>query len=84
MLCNHCEKVGYCSTYYTLCTMSKDFDIKDCRNYDEASEYKYRLIARNDKLMRAIYDYFTNNLDLPKEMDDEKIKECIKTALLTM
>lgn len=84
MLCYHCEKAGQCSIYQALDVMSKDFNIKDCRDYNQTSAYKYRLIAQNDDLMALIYDYFTDSLVLSRPMTDEEIRRIIKTALLNM
>ena len=84
MLCYSCEKIRECSIFQALCAMSKDFDIKDCRNYEKTSIDKYKLIAQNDSLMRFFYDYFTDDLHLPVPVDDEEIRKVIKQELLNM
>lgn len=84
MLCYSCEKVKSCHTFQTLYAMSKDFEIKDCRDYDAVSTDKYKLISQNDDLMMLLYDYFTDNLKLPYEISDEEIRKRIKEALLEM
>lgn len=83
MLCYSCEKVTSCPTFQTLYEMSKDFEIKDCRDY-KSSTYKYKLIAQDDELMRFFYDYFTDNLDSLVHIDDEEIRRVIKQRLLDM
>lgn len=83
MLCYSCEKVASCPTFQTLYVMSKDFEIKDCRNY-KSSTYKYKLIAQDDELMRFFYDYFTDNLGSLVHIDDKEIRRVIKQRLLDM
>lgn len=51
MLCYSCEKVHSCAVFQKLYEMSKDFEIKDCKEY-KSSAYKYKLIAQDDELMR--------------------------------
>lgn len=84
MLCYACERVGSCTVFQTLYAMSKDFEIKDCKDYETPYTNKYKLIARNDNLMRVIYDYFTDNLKLPVNIGDEEIKIAIREVLLDM
>ncbi len=85
MLCYTCEKVHSCTTFQTLYTMSKDFVIKDCRDYEKNSAVRYKLIAQDDELMRFFYDYFTDNLDLPFQMvEDEEIRKAIRKRLLDL
>lgn len=85
MLCYTCEKVHSCPTFQTLYEMSKDFEIKDCRDYEKNSAVKYKLIAQDDELMRFFYDYFTDNLDEHLQMvEDEEIRRAIKHRLLKL
>lgn len=86
MLCYTCEKVHSCPTFQTLYTMSKNFEIKDCRDYEKNSAVKYKLIAQDDELMRFFYDYFTDNLDdkLLMLVDDAEIRRVIKKRLLEL
>ena len=79
MICYRCEKIINCPTFRSLYEVSKDFIINDCKDYDEASEYKYRHIAEHDDLMRLIYDYFTCQVD--GDYSDEYIKEALKKAM---
>jgi hypothetical protein len=84
MLCYTCEKVHSCPTFQTLYVMSKDFEIKDCRDYEKNSAVKYKLIAQDDELMRFFYDYFTDNLDLTVQVDDAEIRRVIRKRLLEL
>jgi hypothetical protein len=85
MLCYSCERVASCPTFQTLDAMSKDFEIKDCRDYKKNSAVKYKLIAQDDELMRFFYDYFTDNLDEHLQMvEDEEIRIAIKHRLLKL
>jgi hypothetical protein len=61
--------------------MSKDFCINDCKDFDDASTYKYRKIAENDDLMKLIYDYFTGNV---KGYSEDVAKEAITSAMWSM
>ena len=63
MLCYHCDKANSCPTLRTLYSMSKDFCINECRDYNETLKNKYKKIAFNDNLMHLIYDYFTGQLE---------------------
>ena len=81
MICYHCTKASDCPTFRTLYSMSKDFCINDCRDFVDASDYKYRKIAENDALMRLIYDYFTGNIEGHSE---EEAKRAITGALWDM
>lgn len=72
MICYHCKKAESCPTFGILYSMSNDFCIDDCRDYDDASNYKYKKIAENDDLMRLIYDYFTGNLEGYSEDEAKK------------
>jgi hypothetical protein len=65
--------------------MSKDFEIRDCRDYEKNSAVRYKLIAQDDELMRFFYDYFTDNLDLHLKMvEDEEIRRVIRKRLLDL
>lgn len=81
VICYHCTKASGCPTFRTLYTMSKDFCINDCRDFDDASTYKYRKIAENDNLMKLIYDYFTENL---KGCSEDEAKIVITNILWDM
>lgn len=63
MICYHCEKAIGCNAFRLLHSLSNDFSINDCKDYDEVSKYKYRRIAENDDLMHLIYDYFTDQIE---------------------
>lgn len=82
MICYRCEKISSCPTFRSLCSISKDFNIKDCRGYDEASQYKYRRIAENDDLMHLIYDYFTGQVE--GGYSDEETKAAITNAMWSL
>lgn len=79
MICYHCQKAKECSTFRTLRTMSKDFSINDCKDYDSVEKYTYRKIVENDKLMRLIYDYFTGQVE--GGYSDEEVREVIASAM---
>jgi hypothetical protein len=65
--------------------MSKDFEIRDCRDYEKNSAVRYKLIAQDDELMRFFYDYFTDNLDSHLKMvEDEEIRRVIRKRLLDL
>ena len=81
MICYRCDRASSCPTFRTLYSMSKDFNINDCRDYDEASQYKYKKIAEHDDLMHLIYDYFTHQVE---KYIDEEIKQAITNALLNL
>ena len=72
MICYHCTKASGCSVFRSLYSISKDFCINDCRDFDDASAYKYKKIAENDDLMRLIYDYFTGNVEGYSEDETKK------------
>lgn len=82
MICYHCNNVEACDLFRKAYSISKDFEINQCKNYDEASKYKYRLIAKNDDLLRLIYDYFTDNVS--GEHSDEEVKEAITSAIWSL
>ena len=81
MICYHCKKVESCPTFRTLYSMSNDFCIDNCRDYDDASNYKYKKIAENDDLMRLVYDYFIGNLE---GCSEDEAKEAIISAIWSM
>lgn len=56
MICYHCKNADTCSLFRHAYSMSEDFKILQCKNYDEVSKYKYRFIAKDDGLMHLIYD----------------------------
>lgn len=62
MICYHCKNADTCYLFRHMYSMSEDFDIRQCKNYDEVSKYKYKLIAKDDELIHLIYDYFTDNI----------------------
>lgn len=82
MICYHCKNVDACSLFRQAYSMFEDFEIFKCKNYDEGSKYKYRLIAKNDNLLRLIYDYFTDNVS--GEYSDEEVKEVITSAIWSL
>lgn len=79
MICYHCEKASGCKVFRSLYSMSKDFNINDCRDYDETSNYKYKKIAEHDDLMHLIYDYFTDQV--VGYYSEEQIKAAITSAM---
>lgn len=81
MICYRCKKLIECPTFKTLYSMSKDFNINDCKLYDEISADKYKKIAEHDDLMHLIYDYFTGQVD---GYSDEEAREAIRTAMFNL
>lgn len=81
MLCYHCDKAISCPTLRTLYSMSKDFCINDCNDYNETSKNKYKKIANNDDLMHLIYDYFTGKLE---GYTYEEAKRAITSAMWSL
>ena len=83
MICYSCEKIGDCSVFHELYSMSKDFCINDCKDYDEAPWNKYKRIAEHDELMKVIYDYFTHQIDseVESKYSYEEIKDIITEAM---
>lgn len=71
MICYSCNKASKCSTFKKLNTISKDFAINQCDDYNDESN-TYKKIALNDDLMHLIYDYFTGQLDGVLEKDARK------------
>lgn len=82
MICYHCNNADTCFLLRHMYSMSEDFDIRQCKNYDEASKYKYKLIAKDDELMRLIYDYFTDNVS--GDHTDEEVKRAITSAIWSL
>ena len=78
MLCYHCEKASVCPTFRTLYTMSKDFCINQCRDFEDSSHYTYMKIAENKDLMKLIYDYF---IGIIEEYSEDEAKEVITHAM---
>lgn len=81
MICYNCAKARSCPVFKTLYTMSNDFCVSDCKEFDEISSYKYREIAKNDDLMHLIYDYFLDNL---REYDKDEARRAIICTLSDM
>ena len=81
MICYNCTKANSCPTFRTLYSMSKDFCINDCRDYDAANAYRYRKIAENDDLMALIFDYFMDNI---QDHSRDEAKQAIINTLMTM
>lgn len=82
MICYRCEKVGLCPIYRKLYSLSTDFSIKNCKDFDEVSKYKYRHIAEHDELMHLIYDYFLGQVEV--DASEEEVVRVIKKALLEL
>lgn len=78
MLCYHCDKASSCPTFRTLYSMSRDFCINECKDYNQTLRTKYKNIAKNDDLMHLIYDYFTGQLE---GCTEEKAKRVIISTL---
>lgn len=74
MICYSCNNSKKCSIFRELYDMSDDFSVNQCKNYNEGDSY--RNIAKNDKLMRLIYDYFTGQLVGVSEEEARKAIEC--------
>ena len=81
MLCYHCDKANSCPTLRTLYSMSKDFCINECRDYNESLKNKYKKIAFNDDLMHLIYGYFTGQLE---GCTEEKAKRVIISTIMDL
>lgn len=79
MLCYNCDKASICHTLITLYSMSRDFCINECKDYNETLKNKYKKIAFNNDLMHLIYDYFTGQLE---GCTDEEAKKVIISALM--
>lgn len=72
MLCYHCENVSRCSAFQTLYSMSNDFCVNKCKDFEDSLSYSYMKIAENHDLMRLIYDYFMDILEGYSKEDAEK------------
>lgn len=81
MICYSCSKASSCPVFRTLYTMSDDFCINNCKDYDE-SQFKYKKIAENDNLMHLIYDYFLEQID--GGYSEEQARSVIKSTLLDL
>lgn len=83
MICYNCTKVHNCPIFRKLYTMSNDFCINDCKDYDKASDDRYKKIADDDDLMRLLYDYFMGQI---KEEDytDDIVKAAVRNRLMNM
>lgn len=81
MICYNCKNIINCNAFRVLNALSSDFDIKQCKNYQSAHEFKYKRIAENDKLMKLIYAYFTNQID---GYSEEEAKAAITRAMLEL
>lgn len=79
MICYHCQKTRECPIFRKLYTMSKDFSINDCKDYEPVKPYKYKKIAANDALLRLIYDYFTGQVE--GGYSDEEVRKVITSAM---
>ena len=79
MLCYNCDKASICPTLITLYSMSRDFCINECKDYNETLKNKYKKIAFNNDLMHLIYDYFTGQLE---GCTDEEAKKVSISALM--
>ena len=62
MICYRCQHVYDC--YTVRSALNENFEIGNCRNFSEMTEYKYKHITENEALMKLIYDYFTDNICL--------------------
>ena len=47
MLCYNCDKASNCPTLRTLYSMSRDFCINECKDYNQTLRTKYKNIAKN-------------------------------------
>lgn len=71
MICYKCNQAKNCSVFRKLHSISNDFSINQCADYNEANN-KYKKIAMHDELMHLIYDYFTDQLVGVSEKDARK------------
>ena len=83
MICYRCKNIRTCTVFQALYNMSKDFAINGCDDFDEALELKYKKLAENDELMRLIYDYFLDNLNI-YDVSEEEVVRVIKRELLNL
>lgn len=74
MICYDCRNLGNCSVFRQLNSLSSDFSINNCKDYNEENYYKR--IAEHDDLMHLIYDYFTGRLKGVSEAEARKAIEC--------
>lgn len=84
MLCYHCQKVQECPIFRNLYTRSADFSINDCKDYDCEKSYRYKKLANNDSLLHLIYDYFTGQLQLDYEINEDEVKHKIVSAIIEL
>lgn len=82
MICDHCRNLEVCAIFRNLYSASNDFDINQCKHYDDSINYKYKKIAEHDDLMNLIYDYFTDRL--PDDIGKKEAKEAIIRAILNL
>lgn len=61
MICYRCEHALTCDCIRLA--FREKFEISNCANFSEMIEYRYKHIAKNEALLKLIYDYFTNNVD---------------------
>ena len=79
MNCYSCKKASACPLLSALYEVSTDFSIKQCKDYEAASQYAYRKIAMHDELMHLIYDYFTGQVE--GGYSDEQVVNVIRREL---
>lgn len=78
MICYKCNKASKCSVFRKLYSMSNDFVINQCEDYNELPHNTYKKIAMYDDLMHLIYDYFTEQLEGVSEKEARKaITSCM-------
>ena len=78
MLCYHCEKAENCSMFRNLVSISEDFCINKCKDFEDSSRYTYMKIAENPGLMRLIYEHFIGILE---GCTEDEAKEAITRAM---
>ena len=83
MICYRCKKASDCSVFRNLYSMSKDFSINECRNY-QSSEDRCQKMIENKELMRLIYDYFTGQVETDSNYTDEEIKGIIRNTIWSL
>lgn len=71
MICYRCSKANGCSVFRKLHSISDDFSINQCEDYNETNN-AYKKIAMHDDLMHLIYDYFTGQLSGVSEDEAKK------------
>lgn len=81
MLCYHCEKASDCFTLKYLMSMSEDFCINQCKDFEDSSRYTYMKIAENKDLMKLIYDYFIGILE---GYSEDEAKEAITRVMWSL